>query len=232
MSCIWPHLTPWSVCSMRNYMWNTASGWLTLGKGQSCWKWPQKALSKLAISLNAPHVSPFSSSSVCHSSGGRNAPYKISAPVTLPKHQKYLPLVWVWLFTATGVCRVSTLVKKTPTVIDKWGDYHQKHHPKEGKKAAKCWRNLAVKWQLSCRIWVSPVNCCDLLLRQLKVSKKEICFVQWKIKALQGCNTVFLITHVCKVRLKHHNFIWKAVLMKEGCLGKWEKKSLFRIPVI
>lgn len=152
MSCTWPPPTSQSICSMRNYMWKTASGWLILGKGQSCWKWPQKALSKLAISLNPTHVSPFSSSSVCNSFGGRNAPYQISAPVTLLKHQKYLPLVWMWLFTVTGVCRVSTLVENTPIVIDRWGDYHQKHYPKEGKKAAKCWRNPAAKGQPSCRI--------------------------------------------------------------------------------
>lgn len=174
---------------------------------------------------------PHSVLPVCHSFGDRSAPYQISAPITLLKHQKYLPLVWVWLFTVAGVCRVSTLAKKTPAVIDRWGDYQQKHYPKEGKKVTKCWLNPVVNWQPSCRIWVSPVNCCDLLLRQLKVSKKKNCFLQWKIKALLGCNTVFLITHLGKVRLKPHNFIWKGVLMKETCLGKWEKNSLFRIPV-
>lgn len=79
-------------------------------------------------------------------------------------------------------------VEKPPTVIDRWGDYHQKHYPKEGKKAAKCWQNPAAKGQPSCRIQVLPVNRCDLLLRQLKASKKKIIFVQWKIKDLLGCN--------------------------------------------
>lgn len=181
---MWPHLTSWSVCSTRNYIQKTASGWLILGKGQTCWKWPQKVNLPFSWTL---HMFPHSVLPVCHSFGGRN----ISAHVTLLKDQRYLPLVWVWLFTVTGVCRVWTLAEKTPTIIDRWGDYHQKHYPKEGKKAAKRWRNPAVKWQPSCRMWVSPVNCCDLLLRQLKVSKKEICFVQWKIKALLGCNTVF-----------------------------------------
>lgn len=173
---------------MRNYIRKTASGQLVLGKGQGCWKRPQKALRKLAVSLNPTQVCPFSFSSVCHSFAGGNAPYQISAPVPLIKHQKYLPLVWVWLFMVTGLCRVSTLVEKTPTVIDRWGDYHQKYYPKEGKKAAKCWRHPAVKWQLSRRISVLLVNCCDLVLRQLEVGKKAICFVRWKIKALLGCN--------------------------------------------
>ena len=188
MHCTWPHPASWSVCSTRNCIRKTASGRLVLGKGQGCWKWPQKALRKPAVSLNPTCVSPFSCSSGCHSFAGGNAPYQISAPVTLIKHQKYLPLLWVWLLTVTGVCRVSTLVEKTPTVIDRWDDYHQKHYSKEGKKAAKRWRHPAVKWQPSCRISVLLANCSDLVLRQLEVGKKAICFVRWNIKALLGCN--------------------------------------------
>lgn len=81
------------------------------------------------------HLFPFNSSSVCHSFAGGNATYQISAPVTLIKHQKYLPLVWVWVFTVIGVCRVSTLVEKTPTVIDKWGDSTSSTTTRRGKSS-------------------------------------------------------------------------------------------------
>lgn len=147
MCCTWPHSASWSVRSMKNYIWKTASEWFVLDKGQGCWKWIQKALRRLILSLNHTCVFPFSFSSVGHSFAGGNAPYWISAPVTLIKHQKYLPLVWEWVFTVAAACRLSTLVEKTPTVIDRWGDYHQKHYHKEVKKGAKCWWHLEVKWQ-------------------------------------------------------------------------------------
>lgn len=198
-------------------------------KGTGCWKQPQQALGKFAVSLSPLCISPFSSPSACSFRAGGNTPSRTEAPDALIRHQKHLHSVRAWLFTATGVCRASARVAQTPVAADGWGDYHQKRYPKEGKKAAKRWRYPAVKWQPSHRVSVFLVNCHDFVLRQLEVGKKAICFLRWKIKELLWCNPENSSERAlvwARSAPKVPGFIWKRVLTEEEYCGKYDSLSL------